>query len=86
MSDAFILYFSLAQGPTVMGMSSRWLRQEIRRGLPHLKTEGKILLDPIRVREYMESHYTPKPVDLAAAYRQAEELTSGRRRERKAAR
>jgi hypothetical protein len=60
-------------------MSPRWTREEIRKGMPHLRTSGKILLDPIRVREWMEKNYTPKSVDLQAAHKLAEELTAGRR-------
>lgn len=78
-----VLYFSVAQSPEVLGMSPRWTRDEIRKGMPHLRTEGKILLDPIRVREWMEKHYQPKIVDLEAANEMATELTAGRRRERK---
>jgi hypothetical protein len=75
-----VLYFSVAQAPAVMGMSVRWVREEIRKGMPCLRTEGKILLDPIRVREWMEKMYTPKPVDLSEAFRCAEELMAPRRR------
>lgn len=82
MSD-FILYFSVAQAPAVMGMSPRWIREEIRKGMPHLATPGKLLLDPIRVREWMEKHYQPKVVDLPSAFEMAEQLTDGRRRGRK---
>lgn len=79
MSD-FILFFDIKRAPAVMGMSPRWIREEIRRGMPHLKTSGKILLDPIKVRTWMEKNYTPAPVDLDAAHELADELTSGRRR------
>lgn len=74
--SAFVLYFDIAQGPAVIGMSPRWIRGEIQKGLPHLRTAGKILLDPIKVREWMERNYTPPPVDLAEAHRIAAELTS----------
>jgi hypothetical protein len=79
-SPGFVLYFSVAQAPAVMGMSPRWIREEIRKGLPCLRTAGKILLDPIRVRSWMESHYQPKSVDLTKAYEMAEALTSRRSR------
>lgn len=79
MSD-FILYFGVAQGPAVMGLSPRWIREEIRKGMPCLRTAGKILLDPIKVREWMETHYRQEPVDLGAAFEMAEELTAGRRK------
>ena len=83
-SHGFVLYFSVAQAPAVMGMSPRWIREEIRKGLPCLRTEGKILLDPIEVRKWMERYYRQNTVDLTEAHRIAEALTSGRRRERKA--
>ncbi len=82
-SPGFVLYFDVARAPAVIGMSPRWIREEIRKGMPHLRTAGKILLDPIRVREWMERHYRPASVDLSEAHRLAEELTSGRRRERR---
>lgn len=75
-----VLYFSVAQAPAVIGMSPRWVRDEIRKGMPCLRREGKILLDPIRVREWMERMYTPKPVDLSEAFRIAEQLTAPRLR------
>jgi hypothetical protein len=78
-SPGLVLFFDIARGPSVMGMSPRWIRQEIRRGMPHLKTAGKILLDPIKVRAWMEINYTPTPVDLQAAHELAEQLTAGRR-------
>jgi hypothetical protein len=79
MASDFILYFDIKRSPEIMGMSPRWIREEIRKGMPHLRTAGKILLDPIKVRAWMESHHQPKPVDLETAHRIAEELTSGRR-------
>jgi hypothetical protein len=75
-----VLFFDIKRAPEVMGMSPRWIREEIRRGMPCLRTAGKILLDPIRVREWMEKTYTPKPVDLSEAFRIAEQLTAPRRR------
>jgi hypothetical protein len=85
MSD-LVLFFDIKQAPAVMGMSPRWIREEIRRGMPHLRTAGKILLDPIKIRAWMEKNYTPTPVDLEAAHEMAAELTGAGRRGKKGAR
>jgi len=79
---AFLLYFDIKHTPEIIGMSPRWVRDEIRKGMPCLRTAGKILLDPVRVREWMESHYTKKPTDLDEAVRVADELTPSQNREK----
>lgn len=79
-----ILFFDLKRGPEIVGLCPRRLREEIADGMPCLRTPGKILLDPIRVREWMEKRYTPKPIDLPSAFEMAEQLTSGRRQGRRA--
>ena len=79
MSD-FVLFFDLKRAPAVIGMSVRWVREEIRRGMPCLDTGGKLLLDPIEVGKWMRERYARKPIDLAEAHRLAEALTAPRRR------
>lgn len=81
-----ILFFDVAASARAVSMSPRWVRQQVAAGLPVLRTDGKILISPDVLKEWMTSRYTPKPVDLEAAYKQADELTSGRRRGRKATR
>lgn len=80
MSGGLVLFFDLKRGPEMVGLCPRRLRQEIADGMPCLRTPGKILLDPVKVRAWLEGRYTPKSVDIEAAFGMAESLTSRRQR------
>ncbi|MBE0568908.1 MAG: hypothetical protein IH577_04455 [Deltaproteobacteria bacterium] len=77
------LFLDIKRAAEAVSMSPRWIRQQIAEGLPHLRTEGKILIASEDLRAWMKDRYTPKPVDLEEAHRLAEELTTGRRRGKK---
>jgi hypothetical protein len=75
-----ILYLDVQRAAQATSMSPRWIRQQVRDGLPCLDTGGKLLLDPDVLKDWMTSRFTPKVVDLEKAHEMAEQLTSGRRR------
>jgi hypothetical protein len=81
-----ILYLDVQRAAQATCMSVRWIRAQVRNGLPCLDTGGKLLLDPDVLKDWMTSRFTPKIVDLEAAHEMAAELISGRCRGRKAAR
>lgn len=75
-----VLFLDVRAAAAAVSMSPRWIREQLRTGLPCLRTEGKILICPDALKKWMTSRYTPPPVDLAEAHRIADALTTPRRR------
>ena len=81
-----ILYLDVRGAAEATSMSPRWIRQQIRDGLRHYDTGGKLLIEPGTLIEWIRSHYRPTIVDHEAASQYVAELIDGRRQKRKAAR
>lgn len=73
-----ILYLDVQRAAQATSMSPRWIRQQVRDGLPCLDTGGKLLISPEDLKAWLE-RYRVKPVNHEAAFEMAEQLTSGRR-------
>ena len=79
-----MLVLDLKRASEFLSLSPRTLRTHLSE-IPHFLSPGagKLLFREDELLMWLE-RFRVRPVDLDAAYRQAEELTSGRRRERKA--
>ena len=80
--SGLVLYLDIQRAAEATSMSPRWIRQQIKDGLPALDTGGKLLVSVDDIKAWMESRFKPKPVDLSAAFEMAEQL-AGRVRGRK---
>lgn len=80
---SIVLFLDVQRAAQAVSMSPRWVRAQIAAGLPCIRTEGKILIAPEDIRKWMEAKYREKPVDLAAAFRIANQLTEERGRKKR---